>query len=79
MSMIFTCQECHCHYSHVFLLFVLGVQLIRHLALANRNLFRNIHTNTHSADFSQSKAVLHRYGVRNREKNYLETLYHVDE
>jgi len=38
----------------VFLLFVLGVQLIRHLALANRNLFRNIHANTHSADFSQS-------------------------
>ena len=38
----------------VFLLFVLGVQLIRVLALANRNLFRNIHTNTYSADFSQS-------------------------
>jgi len=63
----------------VFLLFVLGVPLIRHLALANRNLFRNIHTNTRSADFSQSPAVLHRDGVRNREKNYLETLYHVDE
>jgi len=58
MNIIFTCQYLPGNATVVlvldFLLFVLGVQLIRHLALANRNLFRNIHTNTHSADFSQS-------------------------